>query len=86
MTETDDIILELLADSNAVLNKRGLEINLSEEGEKISYSSLQRHLPRLEKAGLVEKVVEEGSWYKITGEGREYLEGNFDARDIDKPD
>lgn len=81
MTNADDIILEYLDQSDVVLNKRGLEINLKEEGHDISYSSLKRHLPMLEEEGLVEKVIEEGSWYTITAKGREYLEGEIDLRE-----
>lgn len=81
MTDMDDIILEFLEDSGAILNKRGLEINLEQDGYEVSYSSLKRHLPQLEEAGLVEKVVEDGSWYEITSKGEQYLEGEVDLRE-----
>lgn len=81
MTDTDDVILEYLDQCDIVLNKRGLEINLKREGHEISYSSIKRHLQMLEDAGLVKKEVEQGSWYRITQKGREFLEGDVDLRD-----
>ncbi|WP_158855609.1 winged-helix domain-containing protein [Halorhabdus sp. CUG00001] len=86
MTGRDDIILEMLSESGVVLNKRGLEINLQREEADISYSTLQRRLPKLEDAGLIEEVVEQGAWYAITEEGEAYLEGEADLRDTDDPD
>jgi len=86
MTGRDDIILEFLADSGAALNKRGLEINLSEEGYDISYSTIKRRLPKLHEAGLIEEVSEKGPWYKISIKGIEYLEGNEDLRDEPEPE
>ena len=86
MTGRDDIILEMLSESGVVLNKRGLEINLQREEADISYSTIQRRLPKLEEAGLIEEIVEEGAWYAITEKGEAYLEGQEDLRDLDEPD
>ena len=86
MTGTDDIILEFLAESGAAHNKKGLEINLELSGDEVSYSTIQRRLPKLEKAGLVEEVRQEGAWYIITEEGQEYLKGDLDLRDLDEPE
>jgi len=86
MTGRDDIILEFLSESGAIMNKRGLEINLRHEGSDISYSTIQRRLPKLENAGLVEMIVEQGAWYKITEKGIQYLEGEVDLRDLDEPE
>jgi len=86
MTGKDDIILEFLSESGAIMNKRGLEINLRHEGSDISYSTIQRRLLKLQNAGLVEMIVEQGAWYKITEKGIQYLEGEVDLRDLDKPE
>lgn len=86
MTGRDDFILEFLADSGAILNKKALEINLAEIGADVSYSTIQRRLPKLEKAGLVEQVREEGAWYQITQRGEKYLSGDFDLREEPEPD
>jgi len=85
MTGRDDIILEFLAESGAAHNKKGIEINLEENADRISYSTIQRRLPKLEEAGLVEQVREEGAWYQITDEGASYLEGEIDLSNMDDP-
>ncbi|QLH83413.1 winged-helix domain-containing protein [Halosimplex pelagicum] len=81
MTGRDDIILEYLAETGVALNKRGLEINLQEEGYDISYSTIKRRLPKLEEADLIEIVYDAGPWYRITDRGLNYLEGNVDLRE-----
>lgn len=86
MTGRDDIILEFLADSGAAHNKKGIEINLDLENKDASYSTIQRRLPKLEEAGLVEQVREEGAWYRITEKEEKYLEGEEDLRDMDLDD
>jgi len=85
MTGRDDLILEFLAESGAALNKRGLEINLNEEGYDISYSTIKRRLPKLHEAGLIEVVSEKGPWYKISIKGVDYLKGSADLRDEPGP-
>jgi len=86
MTGRDDIILEFLDESGVVLNKRGLEINLQRDGADVSYSTLQRRLPKLEESGLIKMVVGQGAWYEITETGRQYLRGELDVRDIGEPE
>ncbi|WP_018259317.1 winged helix-turn-helix domain-containing protein [Halomicrobium katesii] len=86
MTGRDDIILEFLDESGAILNKKALEINLNAEEAGISYSTIQRRLPKLEETGLVELVIEEGTWYRITDRGRSYLQGEADLRDESEPE
>ncbi|MFC7139383.1 winged-helix domain-containing protein [Halosimplex aquaticum] len=85
MTGRDEIILEYLEDSGVALNKRGLEINLREEGYDISYSTIKRRLPKLHEAGLIVVVSEKGPWYRISERGTEYLQGDADLRDISEP-
>ena len=86
MTAGDDTILEFLHESGAILNKKALEINLDAENAGISYSTIQRRLPKLEQAGLVELVIEEGAWYRITQKGEKYLRGDDDLREEPNPD
>jgi predicted transcriptional regulator len=85
MTGRDDVILEYLQDTGVALNKRGLEINLALEGYNISYSTIKRRLPKLEKAGLIEVVDESGPWYRVTEKGESYLTGKEDLRGMDDP-
>jgi len=86
MTGSDDTILEFLEESGAILNKKALEINLSAQNAGISYSTIQRRLPKLEDAGLVELVKEEGAWYRISERGEAYLQGDGDLREEPEPD
>lgn len=85
MTGRDDIILEFLAESDSIHNKRGLEINFEELNQPVSYSTLKRRLPKLRDAGLVEVVEEDGAWYRITDKGIQYLEGELDLSDEPEP-
>lgn len=82
MTVSDDRILEFLAKSGAAHNKRGIELNIALLGESISTSTLDRRLPKLETAGLVETVDDAENYYRITDRGRTYLEGELDLDTI----
>jgi repressor of nif and glnA expression len=84
MTGRDDLILEFLEDSGAALNKRGLEVNLREDGYNISYSTIKRRLPKLEEAGLIEVVDDRGPWYVTTELAEEYLSGETDLRGLEE--
>jgi repressor of nif and glnA expression len=86
MTGRDDLILEFLEDSGAALNKRGLEVNLRQDGYNISYSTIKRRLPKLEEAGLIEVVDDRGPWYVTTDLAEEYLCGETDLRDLEDPE
>jgi len=86
MTGSDDIILEFLGETEVALNKRGLEINLKEEGYDVSYSTIKRRLPKLEEAELIEIVYESGPWYRITERGQKFLTGEIDLRDESEPE
>ncbi|QSG05324.1 winged-helix domain-containing protein [Halapricum desulfuricans] len=86
MTGRDDLILDFLAEKDVILNKRGLEINLKNEGYDISYSTIKRRLPKLEEAGLIQIIREKGPYYAITEKGEAYLEGEADLRDLDEPE
>lgn len=75
MTDKTDTILELLAETDAALSKRGIEINLQLRGYNLSYSTIKDHIRLAEATGLVEEVEQKGAWYTITTDGRKYLEG-----------
>lgn len=86
MTESTRRILQLLENSGVALSKRGIEVNLLESGNDISYTTIKNHINLAETAGLVEVVESEGSWYKITNRGREYLAGELDADKLEEGD
>lgn len=74
-TESDELILELLGKCGVALNKRGIELNLESNGKSISYSTIKRRVDKLVDTGFIEIVREEGSYYRITGKGMNYLTG-----------
>jgi predicted transcriptional regulator len=76
MNQTDDRILELLAESDLVLSPSVLAVNLDYTRNWIS-----RRVSRLHDEGLVEKV--DGSYYRITELGRDYLEGRISAEELE---
>lgn len=81
MTEKTDLILEFLAGSGAAHTKKGIQINIELEGEKIGYTTIQRHIERLIDLDLVELAREKGSYYRITEKGERYVQGEYDLED-----
>lgn len=74
MNQTDDRILELL-------NESGLDLSASVLAHNLDYSRswISRRISKLEDANL---VMSEGTYYRITDKGRDYLAGNLDAEDL----
>jgi DNA-binding IclR family transcriptional regulator len=74
MNQTDDHILEMLAES-------GLELSPSVLAHNLEYSRswVSRRLSKLTEVGLTEAV---GSYYGITEKGRQYLTGDLDADNL----
>lgn len=83
MTGSDDSVLEYLSEHDVALPPTGLEINLNREGISISYSTIHRRLQKLQDKGMVEKVHKKKGYYAITEKGKQYLNGDLDARDIE---
>lgn len=86
MTFSDDIILEFLEDSGAAHNKQGLANNLNHRDSDISYTTLNRRIPKLHEAGLIEPIPGKGKYYEITEKGEAYLQGEADLRYEPEPD
>lgn len=84
MTDSTRAILSLLAESGVALSKRGVEINLRLRDNELSYSTIKNHLRLAEATGLVEIAEGEGTWYKITDEGRDFLSEDLDDADLDE--
>jgi repressor of nif and glnA expression len=84
MTSSDDRILELLADTDAAHDRRGIEVNIELRGDTISYTTVQRRIPMLADVGLIEAVDEAENYYVITGRGRKYLSGELDVSKIER--
>ena len=76
MNQTDDRILDLLADSDLILSPAVIAINLDYTRNWVS-----RRVSKLEGAGLIESI--NGSYYRITETGREYLSGEVDAEALE---
>ena len=83
MTDADDSILELLADSGLALNKKTIHVNFDIEGISTSYSTVKRRLAKLEQADLIELVREKGRYYRISKLGEAYLNGDHQPTNLD---
>jgi DNA-binding PadR family transcriptional regulator len=86
MTGSDDAILEFLEDTGAGLNYQGIANNFDDRNIEISYKTITRRLPKLEKAGLVRVLPGKGKYFAITEKGEAYLRGDADLRDEPEPD
>lgn len=86
MTSSDDVILEFLQDSGAAHNKQGIANNLHYRDIDVSYTTLNRRIPKLQKSGLIQIIPGEGKYYEITEKGEEFLNGEADLRDEPAPE
>ena len=75
MNQTDDRILETLDESDLILTPAVLAKNL-----EYSRSWVSERISKLRETGLVENV--DGSYYRITDQGRAYLAGELDAEEL----
>ena len=76
MNQTDDRILELLAESDLILTPAVIGKNLEYTRNWVS-----RRIGKLEDASLVEPV--DPGYYRITDRGRAYLSGEIDADELE---
>ena len=83
MTDADDSILELLADSGLALNKKTIHVNFEIEGISTSYSTIKRRLTKLENADLIKLVRKKGGYYSITDDGYAYLNEKYRPPDLE---
>lgn len=76
MNQTDDRVLELLAESGLILTPAVIAKNLEYTRNWVS-----RRIGKLEDAGLVEPV--DSGYYRITDRGRAYLSGEIGADELE---
>jgi len=76
LNDNDDLILELLGESGVALNKRGIDVNLRLRETPVSYSTIKRRVDKLEENGFVEDVGDDGSYFRLSERGVDYLSGN----------
>jgi predicted transcriptional regulator len=75
-------VLRLLAESDLALSPKSIVYNLDEQLERPpSRATVHRSLSGLLDAGLIEQP--DGSLYKITDTGRDYVAGNLSMSEID---
>jgi len=86
MTASDDVILEFLQDSGAAHNKQGIANNLHNRDVDVSYTTLNRRIPKLESADLIQTIPGNGKYYEITEKGEAFLDGEADLRNEPSPD
>jgi len=80
MTKSDDAILELLDECGIAIPPRAIAFNI----ENVSRPTIDRRLPKLEEAGLVERYDDPQGYTRITDFGRAYLTGEIDADELEK--
>jgi len=76
MNQTDDRILELLAESGLILSPAVMAKNL-----EYSRNWISRRTGKLVENGLVEQV--DDGYYRITDHGRAYLAGELAAEELE---
>lgn len=81
MNKASDPVLECLEEHDTALPTSVLDIELD-----VSRSSIARALPELENYGLVESHPNYSTHYRLTDLGREYLDGDLDADDLEPDD
>ncbi|AFO57922.1 MULTISPECIES: helix-turn-helix transcriptional regulator [unclassified Natrinema] len=79
MTKSDPAILEVFEEAGIAIPPAVAEYNLV----GVSKSTVKRRLPVLVDHGLLKKVDEDRGYYRITERGRQYLEGELDAEDLE---
>lgn len=76
MNQTDDRILELLAESDLILTPAVMARNLDYTRNWVS-----RRVGKLEAAGLVDPI--DSGYYRISDRGRSYLAGEIAAEELE---
>ena len=79
MTKSDDAILELLDECGIAIPPRAIAFNVG----NVSRPTIDRRLPKLEDAGLVERYEDPQGYTRITDRGRAYLSGEIDAGELE---
>ena len=79
MTKSDDAILELLDECGIAIPPRAIAFNV----DNVSRPTIDRRLPKLEDAGLVERYDDPRGYTRITDRGQAYLVGKLDADDLE---
>jgi len=79
MTKSDDAILELLDECGIAIPPRAIAFNI----DNVSRPTIDRRLPKLEEAGLVERYEDPQGYTRITDRGRAYLTGEIDAEELE---
>jgi len=80
MTKSDDAILELLDECGIAIPPRAIAFNI----ENVSRPTIDRRLPKLEEAGLVERYDDPQGYTRITARGRAYLAGEINADELEE--
>lgn len=93
MNEVDDAILEFFeelesADFRVALPPTAVYVNVVEELKALDRSpnTISRRMKILDQMGLLERVDEERGYYRITDRGLQYLQGELDASDLERPE
>lgn len=85
MTDSDELILEFLADTEIALPPTPIHYNLRKNHE-ISYSTVRRRTQKLTEHGFLELDNPDKKYYQITELGRQYLRGDLDVSELEEDD
>jgi DNA-binding transcriptional ArsR family regulator len=80
MTQSDDHILNFLSQAGLALPPLAIAHNMSEE---VSQPTIERRLPKLEKAGLVRRHDSPQGYTEITSLGERYLAGDLSDSEVE---
>lgn len=86
VNKRDKAILQFLSEKDIALPPRPLYENLRLKGATFSYRTVSRRLRHLDELGLVERILGEKGYYKITEKGQSYLSGDLDTSDLELPE
>lgn len=77
-------VLELLAESGFALSGGVIAHNLKQElSDPPSRATVYRALEPIEEHGLIAEEGDQTTHYRITEKGRQYLEGELDANQLE---
>ena len=83
MNEKDDLILELLQETELALPVTPIHENLRLQGHDFTRRTVRRRLKRLESYGLVGSLLGEKGYYQISEQGEAYLDGELDVKELE---
>jgi len=84
MNKASDPVLEVLEEAGVFMTRSGVNHNIKiHAGDSPGRTTVYDAFDELEAHGLIESDEGETTYYRITEEGRAYLEGDLDASKLE---